>query len=112
MNMNQCEKDIVTCFYEGPQIFRLKKKAEKIGANTLKFVNCLLQEFHNTYYLINCLLHLNQKYGNSRLEAACKRAYIYAKLDLYSVIEVLENNWDKLPVNFENNFEGIPFQAI
>jgi transposase len=45
------------------------------------------------------LLGLTKKYGNDRLEAACRRAQHIGAMNYKSVASILSNSLDKLPLD-------------
>jgi transposase len=83
---------------------RLLNWAQTIGQNTLKLTKHLLEKkAHPEQGYRACLgmLNLVRQFGETRLEAACRRAIHYQTLSRRSVLIILKDNLDKqpLPVN-------------
>lgn len=78
------------------------KKASKVGEYTEKAITILLNSrtfIEQTYDGCIGVLRLGNKYGDQRLEAACKRAVESGLHIRYRTIKnILENNQDKLPL--------------
>jgi transposase len=75
-------------------------KATAIGSNTAGVVCRILEQkifVEQTYNSCLGLLRLGEKYGNDRLEAACKRAMAGYKVTYMIIKNILERNLDKAP---------------
>lgn len=73
--------------------------AARIGENTGSAIESLLSSrvfIEQTYDSCIGLLQLGKKYGNDRLEAACKRANQGSRITYRIIKNILENNLDKL----------------
>jgi transposase len=73
--------------------------ANQIGENTGKSINMLLTSrvfVEQTYDSCIGVLQLGKKYGNDRLEAACKRANLGCRITYKIIKNILENNLDKV----------------
>jgi hypothetical protein len=73
--------------------------ANRYGENTGKSINMLLTSrvfVEQTYDSCIGVLQLGKKYGNDRLEAACKRANQGSRITYKIIRNVLENNLDKV----------------
>jgi transposase len=77
------------------------ERASRIGEYTEKAIQCLLSSrtfIEQTYDGCLGVLHLSDKYGTDRLEAACKRATQGTRITYRIVKNILENNLDKEPL--------------
>ncbi len=73
--------------------------ASRIGENTGKSIEMLLMSrvfVEQTYDSCIGVLNLGKKYGNDRLEAACKRANLGSRITYKMIKNILENNLDKV----------------
>jgi transposase len=73
--------------------------ASRIGENTRKAIESLLTSrffVEQTYDSCIGVLQLGKKYGNQRLEAACKRANHGSRITYKIIKSILENNLEKL----------------
>lgn len=73
--------------------------ASHIGENTGKSIDMLLTSrvfVEQTYDSCIGVLQLGKKYGNDRLEAACKRANLGSRITYKIIKNILENNLDKV----------------
>ena len=73
--------------------------AARIGENTGKSIDKLLTSrvfIEQTYDSCIGVLQLGKKYGNDRLEAACKRANQGSRITYKIIRNILENNLDKV----------------
>jgi transposase len=80
--------------------------AARIGENTGKSIDSLLTSrvfIEQTYDSCIGVLQLGKKYGNDRLEAACKRANQGSRVNYKIIKNILENNLDKVQIQ-ENLF--------
>lgn len=76
-------------------------KAERIGEQTKIAINKLLGSkafIEQTYDGCIGALRLADKYGNDRLEAACRRANSGSRINYKILHNILKNNLDKIPV--------------
>jgi hypothetical protein len=78
------------------------KQAERIGSETYAVVHTLLHEeaIRNLRSAQN-IIRLKEKYGTSRLEAACARSKSYGNYTYRSVKRILEMDIDMQPGLFE-----------
>ncbi len=75
--------------------------AARIGENTGKSIDRLLTSrvfIEQTYDSCIGVLHLGKKYGNDRLELACKRANLGSRVNYKIIKNILENNLDKVQI--------------
>jgi hypothetical protein len=75
-------------------------KASKIGEQTEITINKMLGAkafIEQTYDGCLGVLRLADKYGNDRLEAACKRANTGSRINYKTLHNILKNNLDKIP---------------
>ncbi|HSL85577.1 MAG TPA: hypothetical protein VK861_01435, partial [Bacteroidales bacterium] len=75
-------------------------KASKIGEQTEIAINKLLGSkafIEQTYDGCLGVLRLAEKYGNDRLEAACRRANTGSRINYKILHNILKNNLDKIP---------------
>jgi len=75
-------------------------RASKIGEQTRIAINKLLGSkafIEQTYDGCLGVLRLADKYGNARLEAACKRANTGSRINYKILHNILKNNLDKIP---------------
>ncbi len=73
--------------------------ATRVGENTSISINQLLVSrffIEQTYDSCIGVLQLGKKYGNDRLEAACKRANQGSRINYRIIKNILENNLDKV----------------
>lgn len=84
---------------------RFRKWAERIGINTYTVVNAILTSKpveQQTYRSCMGLLKLAEKYSDSRLEAACKKALSFTASPSYkSISNILATDADRTG-SFEN----------
>lgn len=76
-------------------------RAAKIGQQTEIAINKMLGAkafIEQTYDGCLGVLRLADKYGNDRLEAACKRANVGSRINYKILHNILKNNLDKIPV--------------
>jgi hypothetical protein len=76
-------------------------KASKIGEQTKIAINKLLGAkafIEQTYDGCLGVLRLADKYGNDRLESACRRANTGSRINYKILHNILKNNLDKIPV--------------
>ena len=87
----------------------IKNWANKIGNNTLQFIDHIIatRAFPQQAYRA-CLgvLRLSNKYGEFRLEKACSKALLVGANRYYQVENILKNNLEEVPIS--NNFSSIP----
>jgi transposase len=86
------------------------EKAKRIGCCTHSLIVKVLEKkrfVEQTYNSCLGIFRLGEKYGNARLEAACKRALAGYKVTYTMVKEILERNLDQAPVK-TNLFTAIP----
>jgi hypothetical protein len=77
------------------------RRADLIGVHTRRAIENLLTSrafIEQTYDGCLGLLRLADKYGKDRLEAACKRACQAPRITYRTILNILENNLDKIPV--------------
>jgi hypothetical protein len=75
--------------------------ANRIGENTGKSIEMLITSrvfVEQTYDSCIGVFQLGKKYGNDRLEAACKRANLGSRITYKIIKNILENNLDKVQV--------------
>ena len=80
------------------------EKAARVGSCTHKVVAKVLEQkrlVEQTYNSCLGISRLGEKYGNDRLEAACKRALAGYKVTYTMVKDILERNLDKAPVQVD-----------
>ncbi|MDR0230784.1 MAG: IS21 family transposase [Dysgonamonadaceae bacterium] len=83
------------------------REASKIGVNTQSAVKRLLDRNRfpeQTYNACLGIFSLGRKYGNDRLEAACKRAMAAPTTSYQFIRNILKNNQDKLQTADDENF--------
>lgn len=76
-------------------------KASRIGEQTTIAINRLLGSkafIEQTYDGCLGVLRLADKYGNTRLEAACRRANTGSRINYKILHNILKNNLDKIPM--------------
>lgn len=76
------------------------EQAMKVGESTTAVITKILEQkifIEQTYNSCLGVLRLKEKYGNDRLEAACKRAIGGYKLNYNIIKNILERNLDKAP---------------
>lgn len=96
---------------QNPEI--VKSKAQKIGPYTLKVVESVLSQKENVFTNIRAcmsILKLCKKYGDNRLEKACKRAYYIQAPTPKSINSILEKGLDNLVLE-ENTLENKSHQS-
>ncbi len=92
----------------GPEYFI--EKAKRIGGCTHSLIVKVLEKkrfVEQTYNSCLGIFRLGEKYGNDRLEAACKRALAGCKVTYTMVKDILERSLDKATVQ-HNLFTAIP----
>lgn len=75
--------------------------AERIGENTSKSIDKILSSkvfVEQTYDSCKGVFQLGKKYGNDRLESACKRVNQGNRITYRIIKNILENNLDKVPI--------------
>lgn len=86
------------------------EKATLAGPCTVTAINKILEQkifIEQTYNSCLGVLRLGEKYGNDRLEAACRRSLQAYKVTYTIIKNVLERNLDKVPEQTEL-FANIP----
>ena len=86
------------------------EKAGQIGPNTVEAISKILEQrifIEQTYNSCLGVFRLGEKYGNDRLEAACRRAVAGSKVTYMMIKNILERNLDKAAIQSEL-FIGIP----
>ena len=76
------------------------EKATLIGVDTTSAITRILEQkifIEQTYNSCLGVLRLGEKYGNDRLEAACRRALSGYKVTYTVIKNILERNLDKVP---------------
>jgi transposase len=76
-------------------------RASRIGEQTKIAINNLLGSkafIEQTYDGCLGVLRLAEKYGNDRLEAACRRANTGSRINYKTIHNILKNNLDKIPM--------------
>ena len=84
-------------------------QAVGIGPYASAFVRSLwtdsvLAVAHEAHRLFR-MIHI---YGNERLEATCKRALFYRRVDLMAIDAILRDDLDHLPLNPYTDIKGKP----
>jgi transposase len=83
-------------------------EAAKIGANTQSAIQRLLERNRfpeQTYNACLGVFSLGRKYGNDRLEAACRRAMTAPTTSYQLIRNILQNNQDKLELFPDEGFD-------
>jgi transposase len=81
------------------------EKATPIGVSTLSAISRILEQkifIEQTYNSCLGVFRLGEKFGNDRLEAACKRAMAGYKVTYMVIKNILERNLDKAPSEQEH----------
>lgn len=74
-------------------------RASRIGEQTEIAIKRLMESksfIEQTYDGCIGVLRLAEKYGNTRLEAACKRANMGSRINYKTIQNILKNNLDKI----------------
>ena len=74
------------------------EKATQIGDNTVSVISKILEQkifIEQTYNSCLGVFRLGEKYGNDRLEEACRRAMLGYKVTYMGIKNILERNLDK-----------------
>lgn len=75
-------------------------RASEIGEQTTIAINMILESktfIGQAYDSCAGVLRLANKYGNKRLEAACRRANAAGRINYTILYNILKNNLDKIP---------------
>ena len=84
------------------------KRTSSIGENTVAAIRAVLKQktfIEQTYRSCIGIVHLADKYGKLRLEAACTRAISFgAQVTYVAIRKILEKNLDKQPLQVTLNF--------
>jgi transposase len=83
------------------------REASKIGVNTSSAIQRLLERNRfpeQTYNACLGIFSLGKKYGNDRLEAACRRAMAAPTTTYQFIRTILQNNQDKLDLFADESF--------
>jgi len=86
------------------------ERATRTGINTAAVISRILEQkifVEQTYNSCLGVFRLGEKYGDERLEAACKRALAGYKVTYMIIRNILERNLDKVPSQ-EDLFTSIP----
>jgi len=76
-------------------------KAKSIGDNTLQIIKKIITSrvfTQQTYNACLGILRLKEKYGQERLEAACKRALLGSSINYLTISNILTSGMDKKPL--------------
>lgn len=87
------------------------EKGKSIGDNTLLVLKKIIasrQFTEQTYNACLGILRLKDKYGQERLESACKRALVGSSINYKTISNILSSGMDKQPF-VEENILTIPF---
>jgi transposase/DNA-binding CsgD family transcriptional regulator len=87
------------------------RRASLIGEHTRQAIELLLKSrtfMEQTYDGCLGVLRLGDKYGKDRLEAACRRASQAPRVTYRTILNILENNQDKIPIMNTPNALVIP----
>jgi len=87
------------------------QRASVIGEHTRQAIELLLGSrtfIEQTYDGCLGVLRLGDKYGKDRLEAACRRACQAPRVTYRTILNILENNQDKIPLRNIQNTLVIP----
>ena len=87
------------------------RRASVIGEHTRQAIELLLKSrtfMEQTYDGCLGVLRLGDKYGKDRLEAACRRACQAPRVTYRTILNILENNQDKIPIMNTQNTMVIP----
>jgi transposase len=86
---------------------RFIRWAEKIGPQTVALIKTVLNEKeHPQQSFRKCLgiLNLAKRFSDKRLEAAAQRALHYRTCSYKKIKGILDQGWDKININEENNY--------
>jgi len=90
---------------------RYRNWASSIGENTYAVIDSLLKEGEveeTAYRSCMGILQCSRKYGNGRLEAACRKARLLGTLSYRVIKNILTNNQEDAPSLFECNQRVTP----
>ncbi len=93
-----------------PESFLLQ--AEKISESVKGYIQRILNKAYypeQAYRSCRGIFNLGKKYGNERLVKACQRAESYGNYSYMTIKKILINNYDKLPMNNQQEQKQIPF---
>lgn len=85
--------------------------AAKVGENTSKLVDALIERRPHPQQAFRAavgIIRLGKRYGDSRVEAACRRAYATGAISYASVDSILKHRLDELPLPQDAKQTSLP----
>jgi transposase len=90
---------------------RIVNWATTVGENTSKLVDALIKRKPHPQQAFRAamgIIRLGKRYGNDRVEAACRRAYATNAINYSSVESILKHRLDELPLPQDSKQTSLP----
>lgn len=90
---------------------RIVNWAASVGEHTGKLINALIERRQHPQQAFRAalgIIRLGKRYGNDRVEAACRRAYTTNAISYSSVDSILKHSLDELPLPQDTQQSSLP----
>jgi len=90
---------------------RIVNWAASVGEHTGKLINALIERRQHPQQAFRAalgIIRLGKRYGNDRVEAACRRAYLTNAISYASVDSILKHRLDELPMPQDTQQSTLP----
>jgi transposase len=90
---------------------RIVHWAASVGVHTSKLIDALIERKQHPQQAFRAaagIIRLGKHYGNERVEAACRRAYITNAISYSSVDSILKHRLDELPLPHDTRQSSLP----
>jgi len=90
---------------------RIVRWAASVGVHTSKLIDALIerkQHPQQAFRAASGIIRLGKRYGNDRVEAACRRAYSTNAISYSSVDSILKHRLDELPLPQDTQPSSLP----
>jgi len=90
---------------------RIVHWAASVGVHTSKLIDALIERKQHPQQAFRAaagIIRLGKRYGNDRVEAACRRAYLTHAISFSSVDSILKHRLDELPLPQDTQQSSLP----
>lgn len=90
---------------------RILNWASTVGEHTSKLIDAMIERKPHPQQAFRAaagIIRLGKRYGNSRVEAACRRAYLTNAISFSSVDSILKHRLDELPLPQDAKQASLP----